>query len=118
MGLDIDVVKVDKRYFDELADTDRKVDYLAMKRDEITELGYFRKHYCVRNVLTALCDGEDQCTYHELTQAMLFKARRQFRRRKWDEWDAKHAAAGAKLLDKVLAETDFTKEVVALSWIS
>lgn len=118
MGLDIDIVKVNKRHFDELADTDRKVDYLDMKRDEITHLGYFRKHYCIRNVLIALCDGGDQCTYHELTQAMLFKARRQFRRRKWDEYDAEHAKAGAKLLDKVLAETDFSKEVVALSWIS
>jgi hypothetical protein len=118
MGLDIDIVKVDKRYFDELADADRKVDYLDMKRDEVVELGYFRKHYCVRDVLMELCDGRDQCTYHELTQAMLFKARQQFRQRKWGEHDVQHAKAGAALLDKVLAETDFSKEVVALSWIS
>lgn len=118
MGLDIDIVKFDKRYFDETANADRKVDYLDARRDEVWHLADFRKRYCIRNVLSALCDGNEQCTYHELTQAMLFKARRQFRRRKWDEFDAKHAKEGAALLDKVLAETDFTKEVVALSWIS
>jgi hypothetical protein len=116
MGLDIDLVKFSKADYDHLANDRRKIDYSA-GRFLGTGLFYWRKHAEIREVLVDLCDGESQCDFHELTKEMLEAARA---RATSDEvwYRPEHMAKLVAAIDKILAETDFEKEVISLSWIS
>jgi len=132
MGLDIDLVKFDKNYFDDNAQTDepsctseryigtgRYLKY-ARQHAKIGEtLVVYRRYHLVKEVLAELSDGWYQCAFHELSKEVLLKAKEQIvTDANPDVSDDEEVATFIRDVDKILAETDFDKEVITLSWIS
>lgn len=117
MGLDVDLVKFKKTVFD--ANTDpgvRNVSYLDGEK-HAHDLVSYRKYYEVLDVLRPLLSNLEQCDYCELTREVLEKAK--VIASTGNDWEEpEHLVEFVKDLEKILAETDFDKEVVALSWIS
>lgn len=116
MGLDVDVVKIDRVLFDRFADKNRKVDYLNIASEVSDPIAYYRRYFDVRDLLAKQCDGMGQCTYHELTKEMLEAARKDASTGEWCYPDEMRQLCND--LDKILEETNFETEVVALSWCS
>lgn len=128
MGLDIDIERFDREFFEKHSynDDDDKVgqghlDYHTGSGNEIN-LFYYRKHYVIRDTLVGLCNGMDQCTYHRLTKEMLEESRRIAKTALItlvdEDPDKKHYLKWIEDVEKILLETDFDQQVIALSWIS
>lgn len=116
MGLDVDVVKIDRVLFDRFANKERKVDFFDIPPGNKEQLAYYRRYFDVRDLLAKQCDGMYQCTYHELTKEMLEVARKDASTGEWCYPDEMRQLCND--LDKILEETNFETEVVALSWVS
>lgn len=121
MGLDIDLVKFDKEFYDKNKDKNGKVEY-SLGSDHCKDLASWRKRYDIRNMLADRCDLlRDQCTFGELTRLDLKKVLRQAVRKKqyWDfAIDQNEMKVFIPVLRKVLHQTNFNTETVALSWVS
>lgn len=128
MGLDIDIERFDREFFEKHEEHygDDKpgqghVDYHTGSGNE-QQLFYYRKHYVIRDTLVGLCNGMDQCTYHRLTREMLEESRRIAQAAiptlVDDDPDKKHYLRWLEDVEKILTETDFEHQVIALSWVS
>lgn len=121
MGLDVELVKFDKEFYDSKKDTNSKVNY-SEGCDTCTELAYWRKHYDIRDLLSDRCDLRyDQCTFGELSRLDLKKVLRQAMRQKELEGysiDQDEMKVLIPVLRKVLHQTNFKTETIALSWVS
>lgn len=121
MGLDVDLVKFDKAFYDKNKGQNGKVGY-SLGEPHCVDLAYWRKHYDIRNLLADRCDLlYDQCTFGELTRLNLKKVLRHALRLKelgGYRLSRKEMRALIPVLRKVLHQTDFKTETIALSWIS
>ncbi|MNM20160.1 hypothetical protein D3C81_304930 [compost metagenome] len=122
MGLDVDLVKFDKAFYDSVKGPDGKVDYHDGHK-HYKKLGYWRKHYDVRDLLADRCDlRHDQCDFGELSRLDLKKVLRQAMRKKQIhpgvDIDRDEMRALIPVLRKTLHQVNFHTETVALSWIS
>jgi hypothetical protein len=116
MGLDVDIVKIDKVLFDLHVDKKRKVSYSSIDKEDTEQLAYYRRYFDVRDLLAKQCDGMYQCDYHELTNVMLKAALDDASTGEWCYPDEIKELAND--LERILSETDFETEVIALSWCS
>lgn len=116
MGLDVDIVKIDKVLFDLHADKNRDVSYSSIESEDTEQLAYYRRYFDARDLLAKQCDGMGQCDYHELTKEMLKTALEDASTGEWSYPDEMKELVND--LEKILSQTDFETEVVALSWCS
>lgn len=121
MGLDIDLVKFDKEFYDSAKDVNNVVEYFeGTEREE--RLVYWRKRYDIRNLLADCCGTRHlESDYGELTRLGLKKVLRQAMRQKEHEGqtiDQDEMKILIPVLRKILHQTDFKTETIALSWIS
>lgn len=120
MGLDVDLVKFNKAFYDANKNREGKVDY-NVGHKEYELLAEWRKHYDVRDFLSRRCGTEhESCTFGELSRLDLKKVLRQAMRQKEDDIYLvcqKEMKALIPVLRKVLHQTNFKTETVALSWI-
>jgi hypothetical protein len=122
MGLDMDIVKFSKEFFDTNATADlinRSVDYNDAQ-DNYEQLAYYRKGYLAQY---KLCDDfgmENQLVYYELTKPILESLRDNPVDFDEDESEYQKECYQRFLKDitKILEDTDFNKEVISYKWIS
>lgn len=117
MGLDVDIVKFSKAKFDANVNADtRCVDFNVGDKLSSDKLVDYRRFYEVRDILSHLVGGADQCDFYELTSETLEAAKVMADEVTWDDGAEKQEFLTD--IDRILTQTNFDTEVVALSWSS
>ena len=122
MGLDGDLVKIDKAHYDKhcgqgiFGKGRKRLDYYD--GCEVRKvLFYYRKWYEVKDMIDEVLGGHcDQTTFYHLTQEEL----RSFRPRsvEMELEDPDKMAEFLKNVDQILEETNFETHVICFTWIS
>ena len=120
MGLDVDLVKFDRAFYDSVKDENGQLDY-RKGCDLYKKLAYWRKHHDIKDLLGKFCGIEHtQCDFGELHRKDLKRILRYAMRNK-ENTDAvwkREMKALIPVLRKVLHQTNFNTETIALSWVS
>lgn len=124
MGLDLEITKFKKSYFDTNKNQENclncKYEDNRNGVPQYVTLSYWHKHECILGVLTSL-GGYRICDHSELTRRDLKKALRiAVRGSELIEayYNADEMKVLAKVLRRILHQTDFKEETIAFSWIT
>lgn len=122
MGLDLDIVKFKKEYFDSKKGKYNSFNSYQVIKDGddklYQQLAYWHKHYDIRSLLSKFC-GYGACEYFEITRLQCKKilriAVRGINRAKFNAVEMKSLV---KVLRKILHQTNFKEETIAFDWVS
>lgn len=124
MGLDLEITKFKKSYFNAKKNKENSLDCKheddSNGVQQYVTLSYWHKHECILTTLTEI-GGYRPCYHSELTRVQLKKALRIAVRGTEHTnlyFNADEMKSLAKALRRILHQTDFKEDTVAFCWIT